>query len=372
MNISFVNLNKQHEIIKDEINNAIDNVIKSTAFIKGFYVEEFEKQFAEKLNVKYCIGVGNGTDALIIVLKSLGIGKDDEVITTANSFIATSESISAVGAKVVFVDVDSETYNIDVTKIEEKITLKTKAIIPVHLYGQPAEMKNILRIADENNLFVIEDSAQAHFAEYFLDDAWNFAGTMGNAATFSFYPGKNLGAYGDGGAVVTNNESIAKRIRMFANHGRLTKYNHEFEGYNSRLDGLQSAILSVKLKYIDEWTQKRREIANLYSELLANVGDIVIPFVNERTKPVWHLYVIRTKYRDKLNEYLNKKEITTGIHYPIALPNLKAYEYLGCRPSDFPISTKYQNEYLSLPIYPEITESQIEYIVENIMKFYKK
>ncbi len=370
MKINFVDLKKQYYNIKEEIDSAINGILEDTAFVKGKYVEKFEAQFAGKLGVKYCIGVGNGTDALIIALKTLGIGIGDEVITAANSFIASSEAITAVGAKVVFVDIYPDTYNINTNKIEAKITSKTKAIIPVHLYGQPADMQEILQLAEKYNLFVIEDTAQAHFAEYLLEDTWKYAGGIGDVATFSFYPGKNLGAYGDGGAIVTNNESIAIRSKMFANHGRIAKYDHEFEGYNSRLDGLQAAILSVKLKYIDEWTQKRREIAKLYSKSLNGIGDIIIPFVNKKTKPVWHLYVIRTKYRDKLKEFLASKGISTGIHYPISLPNLKAYEYLGHSKVDFPVASAYQDEILSLPLFPELKEEELVYIIENIKKFY--
>lgn len=371
MEINFVDLKKQYENIKEEIDAAIQEVIENTAFIKGKYVENFENKFAEKLGIKHCIGVGNGTDALIISLKTLGVGYGDEVITAANSFIATSEAISAVGAKVVFVDVNPKTYTIDINKIEERITSKTKAIIPVHLYGQPADMEEIISIAKKYNLFLIEDTAQAHFAKYFYKQQWKFAGTMGDIGTFSFYPGKNLGAYGDGGAIVTNNDEFARVARMYANHGRIAKYDHEFEGYNSRLDGLQAAILSVKLKYIDDWTQKRREIANFYTELLAGVGDIVVPFANEKAMPVWHLYVIRTKFRDEIKSFLTEKGITTGIHYPIALPNLKAYKYLGYSEKDFPFATQLQNEILSLPIYPEIQKKQIIYIYNNIKRFFR-
>ncbi len=371
LKIPFLDLKAQFNNVYNEIDDEITNIISNTAFIMGKPVVEFEKNFAHKLNAEYCIGVGNGTDALMIALKSLGIGNGDEVITAANSFIATSEAISAVGAKVVFVDVNSQTYNLNVDKIEEKITVKTKAIIPVHLYGQPAEMKDVLNIARKHNLRVIEDSAQAHFAEYQLNDSWQYTGTFGDIAAFSFYPGKNLGAYGDGGAVVTNDEQIAKRARMYANHGRISKYNHEFEGYNSRLDGIQAAVLNVKLKYIIEWTEKRRAVAALYSELLSDVGDIVLPFVNENTKPVWHLYVIRTKYRDRLKKFLAEKEIASGIHYPIALPNLIAYEYLGHKKDDFPIASQYQDEILSLPIYPELTDHEVKYIASNIKEFYE-
>ncbi len=372
MKINFVDLKKQYLNIKTEIDSAINEVLENTAFIKGRYVENFEKAFAQKLGVKYCIGVGNGTDALMVALKALGIGRGDEVITAANSFIATSEAITAVGAKVVFVDINPNTYNIDVTKVDEKITSKTKAIIPVHLYGQPADMKQILEVAKRHNLFVVEDTAQAHFAEYNMNGKWYFAGTMGDIATFSFYPGKNLGAYGDAGTIVTNDEEIAKKAKMLANHGRISKYDHEFEGYNSRLDGIQAAILNVKLKYINEWSQKRRKIAKIYSEKLNNIGDIKTPFVPDYAKPVWHLYVVRTKYREELKKFLAEKGIATGIHYPIALPNLKAYSYLGYKKDDFPVSSRYQDEILSLPMFPELEEDEQHRIIEMILNFYKR
>lgn len=252
MNIPFVDLHAQYINMKDELDQAIQKVLDKTAFIKGRHVETFELNFAKKCNVKHCIGVGNGTDAIEITLRAMGIGSGDEVITVANSFIATSEAITASGAKVVFVDCHPDYYTIDTSKIAEKITKRTKAIIPVHLYGQPANMPEIMKIAEKFNLKVIEDAAQAHFAR--IGD--ETIGSFGDAATFSFYPGKNLGAYGDGGAIVTNNNKLAKQARMWANHGRIDKYNHEFEGMNSRLDGLQAAILNEKLKHIESWNKK--------------------------------------------------------------------------------------------------------------------
>jgi len=371
MKIEFVDLKKQYFSIKTEIDQAIASVLENTAFIKGKHVENFEHDFAELIEIKHCIGVGNGTDALVIALRALNIGVGDEVITVANSFIATSEAISAVGARVVFIDADKQTYNIDVKKIEEKITSKTKAVIPVHLYGQPADMLEIVTIAKKHNLFVIEDSAQAHLAEYQYEERkWRKAGTIGDLATFSFFPGKNLGAYGDAGAVVTNNDNLAEKVRKFANHGRIAKYNHEFEGYNSRLDGLQAAVLDVKLKYIDKWTERRREVARKYSELLSTVPQIITPYVNPKTKPAWHLYVIQAEKRDELQKFLKGNGIASGIHYPIALPNLQAYRYLGHTQSDFPVASGLQNEILSLPIFPELTEQEIEFVADNIKKFY--
>jgi len=371
--VPFVNLKLQYQSIKDEIDNAIANVICDTAFVNGKYVKSFEESFSGAHQAEHCIGVGNGTDAISIALKALGVGEGDEVITVANSFIATSEAITTAGAKVVFVDCLPDTYNIDPSLIEDKITSRTKAIIPVHLYGQPADMDRIMELAGKHGLFVLEDSAQAHIAEYNSEnDGWKKIGTFGDASTFSFYPGKNLGAYGDGGAIVTNNDEVAKKARMYANHGRVSKYDHEFEGINSRMDGIQGAVLDVKLKYLAKWVEKRREVAHHYDELLKDVPEITTPYVNPKSKHVYHLYVIRTTQREELKDFLDKKGVSAGVHYPIALPNLSAYKYLKHSPDDFPIASKYQNEYLSLPIFPEITMEQIEYTVEMIKEFFKK
>lgn len=360
MKIPFVDLRTQYISIKEEIDQAISKVIQKSAFIGGGFLQSFEQRFATYIGVKYCIGVGNGTDALFIALKVLDIDKGDEVITVANTFIATSEAITATGAKVVFVDINPETYNIDVTKIEEKITQKTKAVIPVHLYGQPAEMDSIMEVARKYNLYVIEDAAQAHLAKY----KGKTVGAIGNIGCFSFYPGKNLGAYGDAGAIVTNNNELATKARMYANNGRLEKYNHEFEGVNSRLDGLQAAILDIKLKYLDEWNNRRRTIANIYYEGLKNI--VTTPTVLPYVKHVYHLYVIRVKNRDKIREFLAEKGISTGIHYPIPLPFLKAYKYLGHKPEDFPIAYSLKNEILSLPIHGNMTDDQVEYVITQL------
>lgn len=378
MKIPFVDLKSQYFSIKQEIDSAIQNVLFDTAFIRGKYVDEFERNFAKESNVKHCIGVANGTDAIYIALRMLDIGEGDEVITVANSFVATSEAISQTGAHVVFVDCHPETYNIDAQKIEEKISSRTKAIIPVHLYGQPADMDSILQISRKHDLFVIEDSAQAHFAEYCTNTGaddnsraeWKRVGTFGDIATFSFYPGKNLGAYGDAGAIITNNESLYRKMKMFANHGRIEKYSHEIEGINSRMDGLQGAILNVKLKYLDEWTKKRQKAAEYYNELLQSIPEIIKPEVALNAKHVYHLYPIRAKNRDALRKFLETEGIATGIHYPIALPNLRAYRHLHHKPSDFPIATRNEKELLSLPIYPEIQKHQIEYVVEKIRNFF--
>jgi dTDP-4-amino-4,6-dideoxygalactose transaminase len=373
MNIPLVDLKSQYKSIKKEIDSVISEVISQSAFIGGPYVQSFESAFAEYCGVRHCIGVGNGTDALFIALKAFGIGIGDEVITVANSFIATSEAITMTGAKVVFVDIDSKTYNMDPNKLADYLKKRLtpdaksqrpqpKAVIPVHLYGQPADMDAILNIAKRYNLKVIEDAAQAHGAEY----KGRRIGSIGDMACFSFYPGKNLGAYGDAGAIVTDNDELALKARTFANHGRIGKYDHEIEGVNSRLDGLQAAILGIKLKYLEGWSELRRKNAYLYNEYLKGT-DLVTPTEIDNVKAVYHLYVVRVKkeLRQRLQEHLGSKGISTGIHYPIALPNLKAYAYLSHNGNDFPQATRASEEILSLPIYPELTEDQIQYIVEK-------
>jgi dTDP-4-amino-4,6-dideoxygalactose transaminase len=363
VNVPFVDLKAQYESIKPEIDAAISDVINQTAFVGGPFLASFEKAFADFCNVRNCIGVGNGTDALYLAVRALGIGPGDEVITVANSFIATSEAITAAGAKVVFADINPATYNIDITKIEEKVTPKTKAIIPVHLYGQPADMDPILAIAKKHNMKVIEDAAQAHGAEY----KGRRIGSIGDAACFSFYPGKNLGAYGDGGAIVTNDDELDEKVRMIANHGRLDKYDHKLEGVNSRLDGLQAAILSVKLRYLLTWTEGRRRNAYMYNDYLKGI-DVVTPEEIKDVKAVYHLYVVRVKngMRQKLQDYLASKGIATGIHYPIALPNLQAYAYMNHTQNDFPEATRVSQEIVSLPMYAELSEQQISFVAQSI------
>ena len=366
MSIPFVDLKSQYDSIKVDIDQAIAAVISKTAFIGGTHLKNFEDAFAGFCTVKHCIGVGNGTDALYIALRTLGIGKGDEVITVANSFIATSEAITMTGAKVVFVDINPKTYNIDTTKIEEKVTPRTKAIVPVHLYGQPADMDPILSIAGKHNLKVIEDAAQAHGAVY----KGKRIGSIGDIACFSFYPGKNLGAYGEGGAIVTNTGDWALQTRMIANHGRIDKYDHEIEGVNSRLDGLQSAILTAKLKHLPKWTEARRRNAYLYNRYMKDTG-LITPAELDDVTAVYHLYVVRFKkeLRQKFQDHLQSRGISTGIHYPIALPNLKAYKYLNHTEEDFPEATKASREIVSLPMFPELNESQIQYIAESIKSF---
>ncbi len=367
MNIPFVDLEAQYKNHKEEIDEAIQNVINDTAFIRGNYVDRFERQYAKKYGIKHCIGVANGTDAIYIVLKMLGIGPGDEVITVANSWISTSETISQTGATPVFVDIEPGYFTIDPAKISEKVTPSTKAIIPVHLYGQPADMAPIMEIAEQNDLYVIEDTAQAHFAEYNEQKV----GTFGDAATFSFYPGKNLGAYGDAGAIITNNDELARKCRMFANHGQMQKHNHKIEGVNSRLDGIQAAILNVKLNYIQNWNNKRLANALYYNELLEDIDEVNTPAIRKNDKHVFHLYVIQATNRDGLSKYLEKKKISTSIHYPTILPLLSAYDYLNYKKEEFPEAYKAQKEILSLPMYPELNKKEINYICEQIFKFYR-
>jgi len=364
MKIPFVDLKKQYNAIKTEIDSAVQNVINDAAFIGGKYTQEFEESFAKFCHANHCVGVGNGTDALYIALRALGIGVGDEVITAANSFIATSEAITMTGAHPVFVDCDPNTYNIDVKKIRAAVSPRTKAIVPVHLYGQPADMTSIANIAKNFNLFIVEDSAQAHGAEIDGQRVGNF----GHAACFSFFPGKNLGAYGDAGAIVTNDNDLAVQCRKIANHGRVKKYDHDFEGINSRLDGIQAAILSVKLKYLEEWTEKRRKAAIIYNNYLRGSRSVVTPCVSENMKHVYHLYVVRVQSRNQIQESLTNAGIATGIHYPIALPNLHAYRYLGMSPENFPIASKYSNEILSLPIFPELEPAEIEYVCAKLIE----
>jgi dTDP-4-amino-4,6-dideoxygalactose transaminase len=332
----------------------------------GEELERFEEEFALFCNTKYAIGVANGSDALILALIACEIGEGDEVITVPNTFIATTEAITHVGGKIVFADIDPKTYTIDISKIEEKINERTKAIIPIHLYGQPADMDPIIELAKKYNLKVIEDAAQAHGAEHEGEKV----GSIGDVGCFSFYPGKNLGAYGDAGIITTNNEEIAKKIKLLRNHGSIKKYEHEIEGYSSRLDNLQAAILRVKLKYLNKWNDMRRRNAKKYNELLSSIDGVITPYEADYAKHVYHLYVIRTENRDKLREELRSKDIATGIHYPIPLHLQAAYKYLGYEYGDFPVTEECSQEILSLPMFTELSEDQIEEIVKLIKKYF--
>jgi len=367
MQVPFVDLKPQYHSLKKEIDVAVLSVIENTTFVGGDPLTSFENNFAAACGAKYSIGVGNGTDALYIILRSLGITAGDEVITVANSWISTSETISQSGAKPIFVDIEPDYYTIDVSKIEEKITDKTKAIIPVHLYGQMAEIDKIDALCKKHNLFLIEDCAQAHLAE----NKAIKAGTTGIAAAFSFYPGKNLGAYGDGGAIITNDDDLAIKMRMFANHGALIKHQHQIEGINSRLDTIQAAILNVKLPHLQKWNELRLRNALLYNQVLADVTEITTPKIHSEAKHTFHLYVIRAQRRNELMNYLTEKGIQTQIHYPTILPLLPAYNYLNHKTEDFPVAAAYQDSILSLPMFPELTEEQINFVAETIKAFYK-
>ena len=361
--IQLVNLRKQYESIKSEIDNSIKNVLVNTSFIGGEIITKFEKNFKEYIGVNHCISCANGTDSIEVLLKALGISKGDEVIVPAISWISTSEAVSSVGASPVFIDVHPDYYTIDITKIEAKITNNTKAIIPVHLYGQPVDMSKLMAIAKKHNLKVIEDCAQAHGAEFNSKKI----GSFGDCASFSFYPGKNLGAYGDAGAMLTNDSDIAEKARMIANHGQKEKHNHIIEGRNSRMDGIHAAVLNVKLNYLDSWTSRRIEIAENYNSLLSK-SSISCPKKIENGKHVYHLYVIRSSQRNKLKKELAEKGISSAIHYPTALPFLKCYKHLKYTKEDFPIANSYTEQILSLPIYPELNNQEIEFICNNIIK----
>lgn len=364
--IPFVDLKAQYASIKADIDHAIAAVIKDTAFVGGPFVKSFEEAFASYCGVAHCVGVANGTDALFLALRTLGVGPGDEVITAANSFIATSEAIKMAGAQVVFVDINPGTYNLDVERIEEKITRKTKAIIPVHLYGQPADMHAIRELARKHRLYVIGDAAQAHGASYHGHPIAKLA----DITCYSFYPGKNLGAYGDAGALVTDNQEWAALARMWANHGRVKKYDHDFEGVNSRLDALQAAILSAKLRHLDSWTEARRRNAALYNVALKGLG-VATPQELADVRAVYHLYVIRVsaESRTTLHEFFSSAGIGVGIHYPIALPLLQAYRHLGHTEADFPEAVKASREILSLPMFPELTEEQVGTVAARLQEF---
>lgn len=366
--IPFVDLKIQYRSIQDEIKAGINAVLEQTNFILGEPVAGFEKEFAKFCDSDYCIGVASGTDALHLALRALNIGEGDEVITAANTFVATVLAISYVGAKPVLVDIDPETYNIDLDKINEKITSRTKAIIPVHLYGRPVDMKRLIKIASNFNLKIIEDACQAHGAT--LNE--RKIGSYGIAGCFSFYPGKNLGAYGDGGAIITSDGKIYEKLKMMRNYGSPLKYHHDFIGYNSRLDTLQAAILNVKLKYLEGWNNKRFTNAKLYNEKLSETGDLALPNLNNTDSHVFHLYVVRTKKRDELLKYLNENGIQAGIHYPIPIYSLAAYSHLGLSKKDFPVTEQYSKEIISLPMFPELTEEQIDTITGLIKKFFKE
>jgi len=359
--IPFVDLKREYEEIKEEVNQAIQKVLESGWFILGGEAERFEKEFSKYVGVKYAIGVNSGSDALYLALKALGIREGDEVITVSHTFISTVDAIVRNGAKPIFIDIETETYCMDVTRIEEKITSRTKAILPVHLYGHTADMDPIMKIARKYGLCVVEDACQAHGAEY----RGKKAGSIGDVGCFSFYPTKNLGAYGDGGMIVTSNEGLAEQLKMLRNYGQSKKYYHDFMGVNSRLAEIQATVLRVKLKHLDKWNEKRRVIAKVYNELLKGT-EIVAPVERECTKHVYHLYVIRCKDRDMLQQRLLENGIQTQIHYPIPVHKQKAYFDLGYD-VQLPVTEKVCGEVLSLPMYPFISNDEVSLIVETIM-----
>ncbi|MCL4250840.1 MAG: DegT/DnrJ/EryC1/StrS family aminotransferase [Anaerolineae bacterium] len=364
MGVPFVDLKPDHREIENEIMEAVRKIILQTNFILGEDVKLFEADFAEFCGRKYAIGVDNGLAALKIALRAYDIGEGHEVIVPANTFVATAAAVTFAGARPVLVDIKPDTYNIDVDKIEAAITERTRAIMPVHLYGIPVDMDPLMEIASKHNLVVIEDTAQGHGAYY----KGRRAGSFGHAAGFSFYPTKNLGAAGDAGAIVTDDEEIANRCRWLRNVGSKEKYLHDFEPYNHRLDTIQAAILKIKLPHLDQWSEQRRQAANLYDELLAN-SDVVTPIVPAETVPVWHLYVVRSRHRADLQKHLSERGIGTAIHYPIPIHLQPFYADLGYARGEFPVTEAYSEEILSLPMYPAISEAEIREVVDAIKSF---
>ena len=359
--VPFVDLKVQYQSIKSEIDAAIARVIENTSFILGPEAESFENAFAEYVNARFCVGLNSGTAALHLALLACGIGTGDEVIIPANTFFATAEAVSLTGATPVFVDADPLAYTIDAGRIEGAITPRTRAIIPVHLYGQPADLDPIFEIARGRNLRVIEDAAQAHGAEY----KGKRAGALGDIGCFSFYPGKNLGAYGEGGAVVTNDEQLAKRVRLLRDHGSEKKYRHEIVGYNFRLEGIQAAVLDVKLKHLDRWNELRRAHAARYSDLLKDSG-LVLPAEMNYARHVYHVYVVQSEARDALQKSLADGGIQTGIHYPIPIHLQPAYASMGHQRGDFPEAERQSDRVLSLPMFAELSEEQLERVTAVI------
>lgn len=366
MKVPFVDLSEQYQSIRPAIDGAIASVIGETTFIGGRFVTEFEAQFAKAYGVKHVVSCGNGTDSLYIIMKMLGIGPGDEVITVCNSWISSSETITQTGAKVVFVDVHPDYFSIDEAQLESKITPRTKAMVMVHLQGQVCAMDFISALCKKHSLHLIEDCAQSHFSVFHGTKA----GMFGIASSFSFYPGKNLGAYGDAGCMITDDDALAEKLRMYARHGALKKHQHRMEGVNSRMDSIQAAILSAKLQHIHDWTAKRILHAKMYDELLAGIPEVKTPKVRPGSTHTFHLYVVCCKRRDELAEFLKKNDVETSTHYPTPLPFLPAYQYLNHRPEDFPVAHAHQQEILSLPMYPELKADEIRYVVDSIKSFY--
>lgn len=372
MEVPFQDLKSQYKSIKEEVNAAIQEVLDSSAFILGKPVSDFEKEFAIAQNVKHCIGLSSGTDGNHAVLWALGIKNGDEVIIPVNTFIATAWGAVLCGAKPVFVDCDAENANIAAPLIEQAVTPNTRAVVAVHLYGQAADLDAIRNITDKYKMYLVEDCAQAHIAEY----KGKRVGGLSDAASFSFYPGKNLGAYGEAGAAATNNDDLARKIRMIREHGSSEKYYHEIFGHNYRMEGIQGAVLGVKLKYLDLWTEKRRTAADLYRQYLGDIEEIKVPAEMPYAKHVYHLYVIQLinsseEERSHLASYLKENGIATGLHYPVPLHLQKCFSHLGYKKGDFPVAEKLASGSLTLPMFPEITEEQIKYVAGKIRDFFK-
>lgn len=364
MVVPFLDLKGQYAAIEHEILAKVAEILRSGSYVMGPYVQAFEQEFAQAHQAPHCLAVNNGTSALHLALWAAGVGHGDEVIVPANTFIATAEAVSLCGATPVFVDHDDH-FNIDVEHLEQSITSKTRAIIPVHLYGQPADMQRIREIADRHKLLLIEDAAQAHLAK----DDGKFVGSWGDATCFSFYPGKNLGAYGEGGAVITRDAELHRKMKILRDHGSEAKYNHLVPGHNYRLEALQCGILSVKLQYLQRWTEGRRNVAAQYAEALADLP-LRLPRVRSGAEPVWHLYVVLAQERDKLQHYLTEKGIGTGLHYPVPLHLQRAYKELGYQEGSFPRSEESAKQLLSLPMYPEMTREHVERVAQVIREFY--
>ena len=364
MNVPFVDLKAHHRPIEAELSEAIARVLRNTSFVQGPEVKAFEDVFARYLGIGHCVAVNSGTAALHLTLLAMGIGPGDEVITVPHTFIATSEAISAVGARPVFVDVDPVTYTMDPALVEAAITSRTRAILPVHLYGNPAEMDSLLAIARRHNLALVEDACQAHGAHY----KGRMAGTMGAAGCFSFYPSKNLGSCGEGGAMVTDDEGLAKKIRMLREHGSIKKYEHSFPGYNFRMEGIQGAVLAAKLKHLDGWNDQRRALAKRYGERLAGQA-IVLPKEAAHARHVYHLYVIQAEEREAMRDHLAQRGIETGLHYPVPLHLQEAYASLGYRTGDFPVTEQLTQRIVSLPMYPEMSLEAADYVSAAILEW---
>jgi dTDP-4-amino-4,6-dideoxygalactose transaminase len=369
MKIPILDLGQQYKIIKKDMFSALAKTMQRGDFILGEEERLFEKEFAKFCNRNFAVGVNSGTDALFLSLLSLGVGKGDEVIVPAFTYIASAFAVSFTGAKPVFVDIREDTYNIDVEKIERAITKNTKAIMPVHLYGQPADMKPICKIAKKHNLKVVEDCAQAHGAKYKISkNNWQIAGSIGDVGCFSFYPTKNLGAFGDGGMIVTDDENIHKKLLMLRDYGRKSRYKHVMLGYNSRLDTIQAALLRIKLRYLNIWNKARRNNASIYQRELKDIDGTVLPYEADYSYHVYHCFAARVKNRDKVINELTKEGIGVLIHYPIPLHLQKVYKNLGYRRGDFPVSERIAKEIISLPMYPHLKENQIKFIAETLKK----